>query len=205
MELFLKGIAVGFIIAVPLGPVSVLCFRRVLTRSLLVGLFTIFGAAAADTIYGLVAAVGLKAVTRTLLSHPTPLRIFGGLFLLYFGIRMFRAHPIEPKEDNAARDLWGVFLSSFLMMLANPFIVISFFGVFAAVDVSTGHEDLQEAIWLGIGLFIGSSAWWLVYKLAAFWFGERLRKNGLHMIDAIAGSLICLFGIWQLATLAFHH
>jgi threonine/homoserine/homoserine lactone efflux protein len=93
-------------------------------------------------------------------------------------------------------------LSSFFLMMANPFIVISFFGVFAAVDIATGHEHLLEAIWLGAGVFIGSSAWWAVYKLAAAWFGDTLRKNGLHVIDAVAGTLICAFGVWQLAEVA---
>jgi len=62
MEIFLQGCVVGFIIASPIGPVGVLCIRRTLTEGRLVGLVTVFGAATADALYGLIAGLGLTAV-----------------------------------------------------------------------------------------------------------------------------------------------
>src|SRR5882762_10500827 len=51
----LKGIAVGFVIAVPVGPVGVLCVRRTIFEGRLVGFLSGLGAASADTIFGIVA------------------------------------------------------------------------------------------------------------------------------------------------------
>ena len=204
MEIFLKGLAAGFIIAVPLGPVSILCFRRVLTGSRLVGLVTVIGASAADTVYGLVAALGFTAVTRILLSHRAPLRIAGGLFLLYLGFRMLRAHPSDRAGGNGSpRNLPRTFLSTFLLMLANPSIMVSFLAVFAAVDLSVQWEGYLEAGTLGLAIFAGSASWWLVYRLAAAGLGERLRRDGLHIINVGAGLLICALGLWQLVALAW--
>jgi len=202
MELFLKGIIAGFIIAVPLGPVSILCFRRVLTDSLLAGLLTVFGAALADTVYGLMAALGLHAITQTLLTHRAPLRAGGGLFLLYLGITMFRSHPKDPDKDpTASPKLTGAFFSAFLLMLANPTIIISFLAVFAAIDVVAEPHLYHEGSRLGVAIFIGSSAWWLIYKLAALRFRDRMGTKELRMINVVAGSLICVFGLWQLLDL----
>ena len=199
MEIFLKGLAAGFIIAVPLGPVSVLCFRRVLTSGGWLGVVTVLGAAAADMVYGLVAALGFTAVTRFLLSNRVPMRIAGGLFLLYLGVRMLRAHPSESlRGGKDGRNLHGVFLSTFLLMLANPSILISFLAVFAAIDLAVQWAGYLEAASLGAGVFLGSAAWWLVYRLASALFGERLRRDALHLINAGAGLLVCAFGVWQL-------
>jgi len=43
LEFLLKGVVAGFIIAVPIGPVAVLCFRRVLSGPARVGLATVLG------------------------------------------------------------------------------------------------------------------------------------------------------------------
>ena len=207
MEIVLKGLIAGFIIAVPLGPVSVLCFRRVLTERLLVGLLTVLGAAAADTLYGLVAALGITAITHLIQEHRFWLRIFAGLFLLYFGVTMIRAHPAD--KENGARgsdlSLTGAFLSAFGMMIVNPVVIFSFFGVFAWLDLSAHQAGFLTAARLAIGLFVGSSAWWLVYKLAFQLLGEKLRKNGIHQINLAAGGLVCIFGGWELFAAIFRH
>ena len=50
--LFLKGIFVGFLIAAPVGPVGILCIHRTLETGLKSGLASGIGAAAADTVFG---------------------------------------------------------------------------------------------------------------------------------------------------------
>jgi threonine/homoserine/homoserine lactone efflux protein len=205
MEVFLKGLIAGFIIAVPSGPVSVLCFRRVLTQSRLVGIFTVLGAATADAIYGLLAATGLTAVTHTLLTHRTPLRIFGGLLMLYLGVMMCRAKPkAAGAEDRASNGIVSAYFSAFVLMIAFPPIIISFLVVFAAIDLGAHHAGFLEASWLGAGVFLGSAGWWLVYKGAARLFGDRIKEEGLRKIDLAAGLLICVFGAWNVGEAIFH-
>lgn len=106
MEFFLKGIVAGFIIAVPIGPVAVLCFQRVLKERRLAGLATVLGAATADAIYGLLAALGLRTVTHLLLVHHTFLRVAGGLLIIGLGVTMFRAHPSTNGREGAPPAIW---------------------------------------------------------------------------------------------------
>lgn len=199
MELFLKGLLAGFIVAMPSGPVSVLCFRRVLTGSLLVGLATVFGGASADTIYGMVAALGLTAITHLIQAHKAWLRIIAGVFLLVFGVSMVLTKPPAGKDDDeTVSDVSKAFLSTFGMMMVNPVVVFSFFGVFGWLDLSAHHPGVVEGGLLALGLFLGSSSWWLVYKFVFVLFGDALREKGLHIINLCAGILICGFGIWEL-------
>ena len=55
----LKGIAVGFVLCAPLGPVGVLCLQRTLAAGRLAGFCAILGAAVVDGFYGMAAGLGM--------------------------------------------------------------------------------------------------------------------------------------------------
>jgi threonine/homoserine/homoserine lactone efflux protein len=198
MEIFLQGWVVGFIIASPLGPVGVLCIRRTLTESRLVGLLTVLGAATADAFYGLVAGLGLTVVSHALLAHRTPLRLGAGLFLLVIGVKMLRTQSLDASQGaTKTRTLAGAYFSTLVLMLANPFIILSFLAVFAALGLHMAGIGDLAAGWLFTGIFLGSAAWWLIFSLAKSWLRGHLQKGGLRVINLTAGTLICGFALWQ--------
>jgi threonine/homoserine/homoserine lactone efflux protein len=57
MEFFWRGLLLGFSIALPVGPIGVLCIRRTLTQGQMAGFLSGLGAATADAIYGSIAAL----------------------------------------------------------------------------------------------------------------------------------------------------
>ena len=58
---FLKGLAFGFVLAATVGPMWMLCFRRTIAAGALTGFVSGLGIAAADAIYGAIAAFGLPS------------------------------------------------------------------------------------------------------------------------------------------------
>src|SRR5712691_237532 len=82
----LKGVLVGIIIALPTGPVGVLCIRRTILHGRLAGLVSGLGAASADAVFGVIAAFGLGFISELLLDYQGWLRLGGAGFLLYIGI-----------------------------------------------------------------------------------------------------------------------
>src|SRR5215472_16476258 len=97
LELFLRGLVIGFAIAAPVGPIGMLLIRRTLTEGRLLGLLTGLGAAAADALYGCVGAFGLTFISSFLMGYALWTKLIGGAFLFYLGIGIFRA---EPKETG---------------------------------------------------------------------------------------------------------
>ena len=83
MDIFLRGLLIGFSIAAPVGPIGVLCIRRTLAEGRLTGFLSGLGAASADMLYGAVAAFGLTAVQDLLVGQQVWLRLIGGVFLAY--------------------------------------------------------------------------------------------------------------------------
>src|SRR6185295_15277038 len=90
---FLKGLAIGFLIAAPVGPVNVLCVRRTLLHGRLAGLASGIGAACADTLFGALAAFGVLFVTDFLIAHQFSLALGGAAFLLVIGVRTLLRPP----------------------------------------------------------------------------------------------------------------
>ena len=89
----LKGMLVGIVIAVPVGPVGILCIRRTILDGRLPGLFSGLGAASADSVFGIVAGFGLTFISDSLFDYQDWLRIGGAAFLLYVGITALMTDP----------------------------------------------------------------------------------------------------------------
>jgi hypothetical protein len=99
-------------------------------------------------------------------------------------------------RDKEPTDITGPLVSAFILVLANPILLISYIGVCAALDLGAIHK--AELSWLSPGIFLGSAAWWFIHKATATLWGNTLKKVGLKWIDLGAGILICGFGVWQL-------
>jgi len=200
----LQGLAIGFAIAAPVGPVGLLCIRRSIVDGRLAGFVTGLGAATADSIYGLVAALGLTSVTVFLTDHATAFHLIGGIFLLVIGSATLCARPPQRKTGPIhAPNLRMAFLSTLGITLANPMTIASFIGIFAGFGPGLLTTGAVQAIWLVLGVFLGSAAWWLILSGAASWFARHITDGGLHFINFVAGGAIAAFGLWQLGRLAF--
>ena len=101
LTLFIKGLIIGFAIAAPAGPIGVLCIQRSLHDGFKIGLMIGLGAAFADDgTYGLIAGFGLTVLSSLLIDHQFWIRLIGGLFLLYLGIKLFLTLPREKSAGD---------------------------------------------------------------------------------------------------------
>src|SRR5512143_2952382 len=115
LSLFFRRLLIGFSIAAPVGPIGVLCIRRTLANGRAAGLATGLGAATADGMYGCVAGFGLTFISGILIDQQMWLRLFGGLFLCYLGIRTLLSKPAEQEARVGGTGLLGSYASTFLL------------------------------------------------------------------------------------------
>lgn len=201
--MFAQGLLLGFSIAAPVGPIGLLCIQRTLERGRRHGFASGLGAASADTLYGLIAALGLSAITSLLLSLQTWLQLGGGLFLLYFGLKMARTVPAS-REACAANpaSLLGAYVSVFLLTLANPVTILAFVALFAGLGLGNAvAAGYMAAFSLVAGVFFGSAAWWLLLSQVAGWLRHRLEPATVRLINLISGLCVCALGLWALGSL----
>jgi threonine/homoserine/homoserine lactone efflux protein len=134
----IKGIAVGIVIALPVGPVGVLCVRRTLFEGPMFGFVSGLGAACADTIFGIIAGFGLTIIRDFMLRYQDWFGAVGGVFLLVVGIRALRRRGDAVPEPLADEALLGAFASTFALTITNPITILAFAAIFAKVGVTEG-------------------------------------------------------------------
>ena len=200
---FLRGLLIGFSIAAPVGPIGVLCIRRTLADGRIYGFVSGLGAATADAAYGFVAGFGLTFVSSFLVSQGVWLRLIGGLFLLYLGIRTFITRPatIASTNGEGRAGLASAYLSTLALTLTNPATILSFAVVFAGLGLATGGGDYLAAILLVFGVFVGSALWWLLLSGGVRFLRGRFSVRGMWWVNRISGILIVGFGVVALLSL----
>ncbi len=196
----LRGIAIGFSIAAPVGPIGLLCIRRTLAEGRIAGFVSGLGAATADAMYGAIAAFGLTLVSSALVSQQRALRLVGGIFLCYLGARTFRARPAERAASARGGGLLGAYASTLLLTLTNPTTILSFAAIFAGLGMA-GHAGYAVAASLVLGVFLGSAGWWLVLSGGVGLWSGRLGSEGLRWVNRLSGAIIAGFGAVALLTL----
>jgi threonine/homoserine/homoserine lactone efflux protein len=197
---FLKGIAIGFIMAIPIGPIGIMCIRKTLTEGRLSGLIIGLGAATADLFYGCVAAFGLTVISDTLTDQRIWIRIAGGALLFFLGVKTFRAHPKDPKLKTTGSGRLRSYLTVVFLTLTNPLTIFAFIAVFAAFGLGDGLSFFSAAI-LVAGVFIGSCLWFLLLSSGTILFRKKLDLVGLKWVNKIAGILIIISGLIVIGSL----
>lgn len=202
---FLKGLVFGFLLAATVGPMWVLCLRRTLAAGALVGFASGMGIAAADGLYGAVAAFGLTAISSFLLGQGFWLGLIGAAFLLWLGAKSLLAEPVQIETGNgaadaSARDLAAAFFSTLGLTLANPPTILAFAAIFAGLGLAS-NADYAAAALIVAGVFVGSAAWWVILAAGAARLRARIGPGLMRGINIVSGCTILGFAAWQMAQL----
>ena len=200
LTILIQGLLLGFSIAAPVGPIGVLCIRRTLAEGRLSGFLSGLGAATADMLYGAIAAFGLTALTSLLVEQRIWLGIFGGLFLLYLGVKTFIAKPASEAAPSKGTGLLGAYLSTLGLTLTNPMTILAFIGIFASLQIDLGKSGLTAGILLVLGVFTGSAAWWLTLSGLVGLLRDKFTPSWMQWVNRLSGAVIFGFGVYALVS-----
>ena len=203
LSFFIRGLLIGLSIAATVGPMSILCIQRTLNRGQLYGLVSGLGIATADGVYGSIAAFGLTLITNFLIQEQIWIRLIGGLFLMYLGIKTILSKPPEKAAVlNAKTNSYlGAYTSTFLLTLTNPLTILSFAAIFAGIGVGSASKSFFSAIAVVLGVFSGSTLWWIILTSSISLLRKKMNSQWLLWINRISGAIITLFGLVALLTL----
>ncbi len=200
-SIFLKGLGIGFGIAAAVGPISLLCIRSTLTHGQIAGLAIGLGAAMADAVYGFIAAFGLTFVSDFLLAHQNALRLFGGLFLIYLGMKAFFAKTDLQEATLKRSGLLNTIVGTFFLTIANPLTIIMFLALFTSIGFDHEATNYIAPSLLVLGVFIGALIWWIVLTSFLKLFHAHMNQRVLNIINICSGILITIFGVLSILSL----
>ena len=207
VSFLLRGLLIGLSIAATVGPMSVLCIQRTIQRGQLYGLISGLGIATADGVYGSIAGFGLALIANFLVSQQLWIRLIGGSFLIYLGVKTLLTRPAERAASVKADGFVGAYASTFLLTLTNPLTILSFTAIFAGIGVggvgSAGGASRSyiSATMVVLGVFLGSMVWWCILTSSISLLRGKFTVRWLWWINRISGVIITLFGVVALVSL----
>ncbi len=192
---FATGFGLGLAIAMPVGPISLLCIQQSLTRGFAGGLAAGAGVALADATYAAVAAFGLTTITVFLVNVQTPLRVAGLVAMLWLAWRIWREAATPKYMFPAPGTAAATTVHMYILTLANPMTILTFLALFvgAGVGLAGGYEYSAA---LTVGTFAGSFAWWVVLSRVVSAVRMRLTDETLVWINRASALIIAAFALW---------
>ena len=160
------------------------------------------GAATADAVYGCIAAFGLAFISDLLVQQQVWLRVVGGAFLCFLGVRTILAKSSEKTRNGKKTGIASAYGSTFLLTLTNPMTILSFAAVFASLGLGSHAGDYGSAALLVLSVFAGSASWWLILSGAVSLFRTRVTPKVLVWINRVSGVVILGFGVVALVSVA---
>jgi threonine/homoserine/homoserine lactone efflux protein len=202
LYLFIEGILIGVLVAVPVGPLGLLCINRALAMGALCGLFSGLGVASADALAAGIAALGITLISAFLIEHETALRLVGGIFLCYLGWKIYRTRPGTPLPPNNVGGLFSAYATTFLLTFSNPVTILSFVAIYAGWGVQSLRQHYLSAAVLTAGVFTGSALWWILLFSGMTLYRDFVNIRVISVIHKISGTIIAGFGLIVLLSLS---
>jgi len=199
LPLLLQAAVIGFAIAVPLGPIGLMCVERTLAKGFWAGFSTGFGVSLADAIWCAVVAFGAVWISDSLNSHQHSLRIAGGVVIAGLGLRTLLQGAKAPRPLRSSLS-GGAFVSAFGITLLNPMTFITFAAIFAGLGAAEPNRVEAGGGMVVAGIFIGSLTWWTSLSLGVSWLPHQLRPSTVLWMNRIAGAGLIVFGLVVIAT-----
>jgi threonine/homoserine/homoserine lactone efflux protein len=198
----LKGILTGFGMAVPIGPIGIICIRKTLYHGKVQGHIVGLGAATADVFYGCIAAFGITLISNFIAHERVWIRVVGGILLLVIGLKTFRAKPKVPS--NVSTEAKGVvsYVSTLFLTLSNPLTFFAFIAIFSALGIENEFKFFG-AFSLVTGVFIGSFGWFFLLSSVVNLYKDKVSPKAWLWINKIAGIVILLSGSVAIAGIFF--
>ena len=194
--------AIGFSVAMLLlaaspGPGVFATVARALASGFRSALAVICGIVLGDIIFLLFAAFGLSMVARVLGNLFFIVKICGGAYLIWLGIKIWLKdpEPLSTTPDSDTRSKWGNFVSGLVITLSNPKVILFYCGFLPT------FFDLSALTLVDLALVVAIIAAVLSAVLTTYaYLASRARKLFTHeravrRLNRAAGGVMVAAGV----------
>ena len=192
---FIALFLIAFVFVITPGPGTLAVFAKSVSQGFMPAFYLSFGMVLGDLVYLSVVIFSLEMFSDLITPIMDYVRIFGGAYLIYLGIRAWNAHKVTLGEKSKHKSNINEFLTGFLISITNPKVMIFYIAILPAfidltqVDVIYGVEIL---ITVGLGLSVGISA----INVAVVKVKGLFAKPGMdHRIIQLVAIVMILAGV----------
>jgi threonine/homoserine/homoserine lactone efflux protein len=195
LNLYLAFVAACIALALLPGPVVTLLVANGLRHGTRAALVNIAGVQAGLAIVIGIVAVGLTSLMATMGYWFDWVRFAGAAYLVWLGIKLIWS-PVEGvNADAPPPPRGGFFLQGFLVLLANPKVLV-FFGAFIPQFMDVSRDHVSQVALLGVTFMVIAGLTDAIYALLAgrarlFFSARRTR-----LVSRVSGGFMIGGGVW---------
>ncbi len=200
LQLWLAFAAASVVVLIIPGPTLLTVISYSLAHGRRAGIALVAGVALGDATALVVSLLGLGALLATSAFWFTVVKVVGGLYLLYLGLRLLRsgvtAAPLDAKPVPASR--WRLFANTYAVTALNP-KGITFFVAFLPQFIDPAG-DIARQHWILAATFVVLAAInALAYALFASTASRALQSpRALRGFHVTGGAFLSAAGVWAL-------
>jgi RhtB (resistance to homoserine/threonine) family protein len=199
-ELFL---ATGIFLNLTPGPDTVYILGRSIAQGREAGVASALGISLGSIFHTCAAALGLSAILATSAIAFGTIKLIGGAYLIFLGIKMVldRRKQLSLPSNFRRRTTMAAFRQGILTNILNPKVALFFLAFLPQFIDPASNMKIAAFLILGLSFVTTGTIWCLILAWFASIFSERLRKNETisQWLNRTAGALFVFLGI-RLAT-----
>lgn len=200
---FALFLAAGVLLNLTPGPDTVYILGRSVAHGREAGIASALGISLGSIFHTCAAALGLSAILATSAFAFTTIKLLGGAYLIFLGIKMLldrRKHLTLPSNFRR-RTIAAAFRQGVFTNVLNPKVALFFLAFLPQFIDPASNVKVLAFLTLGLTFVTTGTIWCLVLAWFASAFSKRLRTNETmaQWLNRTAGALFVFLGL-RLAT-----
>jgi threonine/homoserine/homoserine lactone efflux protein len=185
------------ILAATPGPGVFASMARAIADGLKASLYFIGGLVAGDIIFLLLALFGLSAVAKILGGTFLLVKIIGGLYLIYLGVKIYRSVQFQlrnqAKHDN---NRFQTFVSGFLVTMGNPKPILFYASVLPTIINFNEVRPLDVLMMMALIALVSFSVLGTYCYIASLSNKVSMSSGWQKRINKFAGMVMIMVGVF---------
>lgn len=197
LEALLKGITLGLLLSISVGPVIFSIIKQSLNNGHRGGMAFVLGVSASDIALALVSNV-FTQLFGSISTHRTPIGVAGSVFLIIMGVYFLFFKKVEVNAEGQQiftrfrkRDYVKIFLSGFFMNTLNPAVFL----FWLTTSTSFINHTVEQRLVIFITCLVLVLAGDIAKVMLAGKIRNRLTPRNIHIINRVNGFILVFFGI----------
>ena len=191
----LKSFVLGFLVTLPVGPVGILCLRKIFQLGPLRGFILGLSQSVAIFIFGIISVYSLDLISESIIEYQFWFRLIGGLAFIGFGVNIFFSQTsANTSQADYEKGFIGDFCSIAVLTLTSPPSWLAFLAIYVALDLYQ-TTTLFDHIEIILGVLLGSFFSWLLVCLCFAGYKKNPNRRVMTWINRSAGIFLVGFGI----------
>jgi len=197
-------LAAGILLNLTPGPDTAYILGRSIAQGRAAGIASALGIATGSIFHTCAAALGLSAILATSAWAFSAIKLVGGAYLVFLGVKMFlqRQHPLNLPSNFRRSTAYAALRQGILTNVLNPKVALFFLAFLPQFIDPDSPAKVPAFLTLGLTFVTTGTIWCLILAWFASALGERLRGNPTiaEVLNGAVGSLFVFLGARLAAT-----